>query len=210
MKTIRLLLAVLLSTPLVLMAEEREFDETIYIVQSEFISGSSESVEACADAAQFLPTEVIYAGRFSLYAVSTDGDSGKALASEAKVGEMGMCIGAGEEVEEQSGPKPELPVVFAVELDELDFDIGGTGVLRGRAGGVPQPGMELWGWNATLYRTVDGVPFEVIGSMTANDLIGSSSVEGYVDGLIATLRVYTPRDLEQEAIDAFLNGLLGG
>ena len=210
MNTIRVLLVVLLSIPLVSMAQEREFDETIYILQTKLIFESFEALEGCADASQFLTTEVFYTAQYELYALPTNSDSGKAMAGEVKVGEMGICLGRGEEVEEQSGPRTEIPTVFAVDIDELDYDIGGSGVLRRRAIGVPQPAMELWGWNATLYQTIDGLPVGEIGSMTANELLNFTTVEGYSDDLIVTLRLYTPRDLEQEAIDSFLNGLLGG
>jgi len=212
MKTVRLILAALLSIPLVLFAQEREFDEIIYILQTELVTYSEESLEDCAEAAQFLPTEVVAVAVWELYSMPTDAENGKALAEDGEiVGQLGACIALGETVEEQVGPLPELPVVFNLAIDGVDYDIGGSGVLRGRAAAIPQPGFGLWSWSATLFKLVDGSPEPgPVGAMTANQLTNPNAVEGYNDGLIVTLRLYSPRDLEQEAIDAFLESLLGG
>ena len=210
MKTIRLLLATIILMPLGLFAQEREFDETIYVLQAEFFVDPNASPDGCAVAAQFLPTEVTFGGLYALYALSTDSVSGQAQTRGEKVGEMGVCMGQGQSVEEPPGtPRREIPVVFSVDIDELDYDIGGSGVLRSRAGDVPQPGMFIWGWNATLVQLVDGLPLETIGSMTANDLVNTTSVEGYNDNLIVTLRLYTPRDHERDAFREALQGIFG-
>jgi hypothetical protein len=209
MKTIRILLAVLLSIPLVSFAQEREFDETIYVLQAEFFVDPNDSPDGCAVAAQFLPTEVVEGGLYALYALSTDSESGQAQTRGERVGELGVCIGQGQDVKGLSGPQPEAPVVFRVDIDDLDYDIGGSGVLRGLAPDLPQPNMSLWGWSTTLVRTVDGLPLEVIGSMTANDSLNNSPVEGYNDNLIVTLRLYTPRDREKEAFIEAIKGAFG-
>jgi hypothetical protein len=211
MKTIRLLLATIILMPLGLFAQEREFDETIYVLQAEFFVDPNASPDGCAVAAQFLPTEVVFGGLYALYALSTDSVSGKVQTRGEKVGEMGICMSQGQNVEEPPGaPRWEIPVVFRVDIDGLDYGVGGSGVLRNRVGDVPQPGMSLWGWNATLVRTVDGLPLEVIGSMTANDLHHNTAVEGYSDDLIVTLRLYTPRDLENEAFIEAIRAAFGG
>lgn len=186
-----------LMLPGTLLAQERELDESIFLLQSTDLERFEEPDIDCAWAAPFLPQEVVGGWSSDLYALTTEGVAGEVTGQGEKIGEMWTCFDVGQEVTAPIGPSYENAVAYALFINgEV---IGGLGAVRPRQGGGGFP--DLFSAGASLSLVVDDVVTDRIGSMTVNEILDQEELYGGRNTII-TLRLFRPRDYIKEAAEA--------
>lgn len=203
MKTI--LLATLFSlclAPYAAFSEDREYDETTLILSSQHYEFYQDVLVDCAWAIPYLPMAVSGGWTSELYSLETDESSGKVRAAGQQVGEMWTCYDEGQEVIDPVGPSYEQAIVFVILIDGEVW--GALGTVRPRANEDGRPA--LYGSTAGVARVVDDTPAETLGSMTVNESIDPGGTYGGSNGIVI-LRLFTPRDYDEEAFREFIKKL---
>ncbi|MGB1140629.1 MAG: hypothetical protein ACPG1A_06995, partial [Halioglobus sp.] len=79
------------------------------------------------------------------------------------------------------------------DVNGREFTALGTSRLRTPEDFLEQ-GLFLVGVDATVSRVVDGVSAGAVGTFSANQLVNPDDVDGYRDGAMITLRIFTAFD----------------
>ena len=183
--------------------QEREFDETTLVLRSANYQGFEDVLVACAWAIPYLPMDVRGGWASELYAITTDDVSGKATGTGEKVADMWACYDAGQEVLAPFGQSYEQAIAFAIFID--DQILGGLGTVRPRSFRDEFP---LYASTASVSWVVNDVPGDTIGSLAFNELIDRDGVYGGSNGIL-TLRLFGPRNYDQEALAEALKRAFG-
>ena len=160
-------------------------------------------------------------GTSELYAIVTDSNTGLNTGNGPLLGELWICLG--ESVERNNpahGPGSEQVVAFVLIIG--DQVLGALGTVSGSPGwGFPPVEgdvLGLFAGNAIVVSVNEGAEGEesvgaTLGTMGFNILSNPTGLEGYngasLNGQIS-LRLFTPRNAEQEAAAAAIKAALSG
>ena len=193
MKLIRVFLLATFFTSYLTFADGPLFDESLHVLKT----GDLTPVSAgdCAWASPFLQQPAQGGYDFDLYTLQSKKTTGEILVDGLKkVGNVNACFGSGYPVTERGLPFGEVGIVWYLELNGQTYLVGGASRFRTNPPGFnpdfPEPGMYLSGASGTI--VVPPAIFTPVGSMTSNGLGNEAGVEGYEDGTIVTIRLYSP------------------
>ncbi len=197
-KIILAVLASLIFLPYASFAQERTHDETIRIMRSTNFNFYQDVLVDCAWAIPFLPMEVRGGWTSELYSMNTRA-SGVVTEDGTEIGEMWTCFDTAVEVVDSAGEMHlEQSIAFAMFID--DEVLGALGTVRNWGGFDTH---NLFAAYAGVVQVIDGVPGAYLGSMTVNDVFSTSDLYGGNNSIV-TLRLYTERDPDKEALAAIL------
>ncbi|MEP1472205.1 MAG: hypothetical protein ABJK20_18355 [Halieaceae bacterium] len=201
---ISLLTIFVLSSPVHAQDAEREFDETTLLLHSKNYQDFEDLLVDCAWATPYLPMDAQGGWTSDLYAISTNDSTGKATGTGDKVAEMWTCFDSGQEVLTPFGPSFENAIAYGIFID---------GEILGALGIVNPPlsyreEFPLYSITAGVSIVVDDVPGETIGALTITELIDRPGVWGGSNGIV-TLRLFGPRNYDQEALAEALKRAFG-
>jgi hypothetical protein len=202
----RLTLVTLLSLvvlPLTAYAQERMYDETVFVMRNENFQSFEDVLGQCAWAIPYLPMDVGGGWSSELYAVTSSGTDGKISGKGEKIADMWTCFDSGQEIVAPVGPSYEQAIAYAIFID--GETLGALGIVRPRNGQEEYP---LYGTMASVSRVVDDVPGETIGALTMNELIDPANLYGGTNGVVV-LRLFEPRNYDQEALIEALRRAFG-
>jgi hypothetical protein len=201
-KIILTVITSLILLPYASFAQEREHDETIRVMHSTNLNQYEDYLVDCAWAIPYLPMDVLAGWTSDLHSINTN-DSAVVTEDGTKIGEMSTCVDVGLEVTDSAGDLHyEQTIAFAMFIDgEV---LGALGTVR-RWGGFETHG--LFAAYAGVSRIVDNVPEAYLGSMTYSLLQGNGAYGG--NSSIVTLRLYTDRDHNKEALEDAIENAFG-
>lgn len=207
MKIVHIVTASLIFSACASFAQERTHDETSLILSSRnFVNYENPDVD-CDWAAPFLPRAVRGGWVSELYPLQTEESSGEVVGEGEQIGELWTCFDEAQDIiDPATGPGFEQDVAFAIIIDEEVF--GALGTVRQR-GYIPRDQVNLYAITASVSRVVDGVVGEFVGSMTSNIAFDFDELYGGSNEIV-TLRLFTPRDYEREALEDAFRRAFGG
>ena len=216
MKILRRLVPLVLLVPGLTLAQGAEsplFTETSYLLRTLKPAPLDDLMAECAFAqSDFAGADISGGNRRGLFTMEIDPDTGKIQNNKnIRVGELLTCLGPAESESELPGyPTVDTATVFSFTLNGRDYVASGTsrlrtppGFLEGSSEGVQ--GMHLTGTDATVWLMVEGQRAIMVGTMTLNQLNNPTSVPGYDEGAVISLRLFSGFDVEDnEALVAAL------
>ncbi len=221
MRIISLFLATLLFIPMFSNAQDREFDDTIMVLNTSNGQGYEDLAEGCAWADPYVPSGIEIGMTFDLSPASVneesgimhgpEADDGATSALEAVVtngsvsappeafGELWVCAGPMEFSDDPLfGTIPERIVAYVIAIGDNIY--GALGRVKPHTYlGMPQEGMAVWTGGAQVVNIVDDMPAGMVGAMSVNVPENRLGIHGYYDGLVVTLRIFEPRNPALEA-----------
>jgi len=171
------------------------FREAPYVLRT-LLTVPLDDLDKCAAATRFLSGGAVdSAETASLYAITVDDESGDVLDDGAtKVGEILTCWGVSRNAVEGPGyPTVDREVYYEFDVNGREFTALGMSRLRTPDTFLEQ-GLFLVGVDATVSRVVDGVSAGTVGTFSANQLVNPNGVDGYRDGAMITLRIFSAFD----------------
>lgn len=215
MKILKTALTTVLFCPLISLAQEPVFDETLLVLTTSDGERYEDVAEGCSWAVPYMPTEIINGVVYSLRGVVTKNEEGELSSTDGdRVGEMWLCIGDLEEGQDPNFMNPDEPpykrtLTFYLEIDGRAYGALGEWSQKTEYYGLSQESaLAVWGGAARIVHIVDGLPAGLAGAMTYN--LTDSQTGGYRP-LIMSLRLYEDRvedeDEPEDESDGWWNRL---
>ena len=208
MRMFRLFLLTLFLIPITSIAQERTFNQKVYVLSGTNLERYENLEQDCAWAAPFVPTEIVGGGVLELHTVVPNKKRGFLKAGGEQVGVIWVCVGSIEPREDPAiGLVPERTVAFAITLGGTTY--GALGSWSPKTGpDVPEPGMAGWGGGAVVVTlTEDDQPGQTVGTMFYSLLDNLEDIPGYREDTIYILRLFEPRNADLESSAAGLTNL---
>ncbi|QFU77666.1 hypothetical protein EY643_19410 [Halioglobus maricola] len=206
MDLLKTLLITFLLMPALALADERTKDETVYMLAVADYEGYPDPVVGCEWAAPYLFAEPIGGAVANIYTTVTDPETGIVSPGDTVVGELWVCVDEGGEF---VGPGTRVGYsqgeAYFIDLGGVQMGALGT-VETATPYGFPEdlPGTYVFATSAAVVLLEDGVPGEPIGALASTYLQVPRSQADYPPVNYMSLRLYTPRDLVQEAAEEAL------